>query len=51
MYQLTSESMTVRRISDGAIIPADPDNRDWRAYQQWLAEGNAPLPADVVQPE
>lgn len=35
--------------SDGAWIPADPDNRDWQEYQQWLAEGNVPLQPE--QPE
>jgi hypothetical protein len=25
-------------------IPADPDNRHWAEYQDWLAEGNEPLP-------
>lgn len=28
--------------SDGAWIPANSDNRDWQAYLEWLAEGNAP---------
>jgi len=27
---------------DGAWIPPDPANRDWVAYQEWLAEGNTP---------
>lgn len=40
----------IRRISDGAVIPDDPDNADWRAYQAWLEEENepedpAPLPS------
>ncbi|WP_457795727.1 hypothetical protein [Methylocystis sp. S23] len=35
----------VRRDADGAIIPADPANADWREYQEWLADGNAPSPA------
>lgn len=30
------------RASDGAHIPADPANRDWRAYLDWCAAGNAP---------
>lgn len=35
--------------SDGAWIPADPDNRDWQEFQQWLAAGNVPLSPE--QPE
>jgi hypothetical protein len=35
----------VRRVTDGAWIPADPMNDDWRRYLQWLAQGNTPDPA------
>ena len=41
----------VRRLSDGAIIPPDPDNTDWQEYQKWLAEGNTPLAADTPPPD
>jgi len=35
----------ILRISDNANIPSDPKNRDWVAYQEWLAQGNTPDPA------
>jgi len=36
----------VVRLSDGAIIPPNPDNADYAQYLKWVAEGNTPLPAD-----
>lgn len=47
MYQLTYPSTggVVIRLADNANIPPDPHNRDWQAYQAWLAAGNTPLPA------
>ena len=49
----TSESYTlaeygVIRGSDHASIPNADGNRDWRAYQQWLTDGNVPDPIPVV---
>lgn len=41
----------VRRDSDGAVIPRDPANADWRAYQDWCAAGNAARPAPEPAPE
>jgi hypothetical protein len=40
------ESKTVKRLSDNAFIPFDPDNTDYQQYLEWLSEGNEPLPAD-----
>jgi hypothetical protein len=40
----------VLRLDDGAYIPNDPRNRDWREYQDWIAEGNTPLPIDPPPP-
>jgi hypothetical protein len=34
------------RLADNAIIPQDPNNSDYRAYLEWVAEGNTALPAD-----
>jgi hypothetical protein len=34
----------IKRLPDNAVIPNDPDNTDWQAYQEWLSEGNTPLP-------
>ena len=49
MYQLTS-SDSIKRLSDGATIPNDPGNRDYREYLQWIEEGNTPLPAPPPPP-
>jgi hypothetical protein len=46
MYKLIANSDSVRRLNDGAFIPADPANRDYREYLEWLDAGNTPLPAD-----
>lgn len=45
-YRLQSDSDYVLRVADGAQIPPDERNRDWRDYQDWLAEGNTPDPAE-----
>jgi len=38
----------VLTTTDGNVkyIPSDPQNRDWIQYQEWLAAGNTPDPAD-----
>jgi hypothetical protein len=46
MYKLTEDLNTVRRLSDGAVIPFDPANTDYQAYLKWLEEGNEPTPAE-----
>jgi hypothetical protein len=46
MYKLLNYPNQVRRVSDSAIIPFDPDNTDYQKYLKWVAEGNEPLPAD-----
>lgn len=45
-YKLTTGG--VLRASDKAFIPNDPKNKDWLAYQDWLAVPNTPDPADVA---
>jgi hypothetical protein len=42
-YQLTATDAVIR-TADGACIPADPANRDWIEYQDWLAAGGVPDP-------
>lgn len=51
MYRLTDSPSIIVRLADGAHIPADPDNTDYQAYLEWLAEGNTPLPVDPPTPE
>jgi hypothetical protein len=40
-----SHSDLVKRNSDGAFIPMDPDNVDCQEYLAWLDEGNNPAAA------
>lgn len=44
MYQLALQA--IRRLTDGAWIPMDPANSDYKEYLAWLAEGNQPLPVE-----
>lgn len=47
-YKLTRDD-TIIRLADGASIPPDPENADYRAYLAWLEEpGNEPAPADPL---
>lgn len=50
-YQLVADQPAVKRLRDAAFIPLDtPGNRDWEAYEQWLAAGNKPDPAPAPPP-
>lgn len=51
MYALIRNSDFIRRLSDGAVIPPDPANRDYREYLDWVAAGNVAEPAPGPSPE
>lgn len=44
------DGVIIRIDDDGTtrFIPQDERNSDWRAYQEWLAQGNVPLPQDSL---
>lgn len=42
MGQINSD--IIFRLPDEKYIPNDSENSDWQAYQEWLAQGNTPLP-------
>jgi len=47
MYKLAEGG--VIRLADGAFIPADDRNKDWQEYQEWLSQGNTPMPQFNLQ--
>jgi len=48
-YQLTTGT-SILRTTDGAFIPNDPGNRDYREYLEYLEAGNTPEPAPAPPP-
>ena len=47
--QGNERSDMIKRIKeDGttSFIPEDMANNDWKEYQEWLAQGNEPEPAE-----
>ena len=40
MYQLTKYQDVIKRIVDGAFIPAKIGNSDYKKYLEWVAAGN-----------
>ena len=51
-YRLNQDGSVIR-TADGAVIPVDMNNRDYAAYQAWVADGGvvdpyvAPAPAEA----
>jgi hypothetical protein len=55
MYKLSGEAYIIRLADNAKLGPPDPLSPHimspaWAAYEQWLAEGNTPEPADPVAP-
>ena len=54
MYKLLINTMTnqpaevILQVENNTYIPIVEGNTDYQAYLAWLAEGNAPTPADEV---
>ena len=46
MYKLTNHTSIIR-LADNASVPADPSNRDYAEYLEWVAAGNTPAPAQT----
>jgi len=56
MYQLFKNDLIfgnpkcVKRLSDGSVIPFDPDNTDYQAFLKYQAEGGKVYGADEEVP-
>lgn len=49
-YQWIKTDLVVQRLSDGAFIPNDTENRDWRLFQEFVKVGGVPLDAPPPEP-
>lgn len=47
-YKLTQVQGILQRLSDGAFIPLDLENSDYKSYLEWVSAGNTPSPADLL---
>ena len=50
MYKINSAG-GITRVADGASIPPDMDNTDYKEYMAWVSSGNTTLPADPPSPQ
>ncbi|GEM_PF-6832829 len=48
-YKLQKGGVGVIRLRDTSYIPDCDGNRDWQEYQEWLAAGNVPEPAQTPE--
>jgi hypothetical protein len=56
MYKLikdprTNEVCAIAKVGANLSFPLNPENTDYQAYLEWLAEGNVPLAADALVPQ
>jgi len=47
-YKWLNGNTRVKRGSDGASIPDDPGNKDWKEYQAWATAGGVTTAADSL---
>lgn len=46
MYKWIETNVRMRRLADGAVIPAVADNADYQEAMRWVQEGNTIQAAD-----
>ena len=44
----TTRVAAINIVGTETYIPLDENNGDYKRYLAWVAEGNTPLPADVL---